>query len=244
MHRHRFWSVVAALLISSGLLPVAHGDEPATVKPVPREEAWCNERHEQFNARAKQGDVDLLFLGDSITQGWEDKPAQPIWNKYFGPRKAMNAGIGGDRTQHVLWRLDHGNLDGIKPKVAMIMIGTNNSGSDSSEDIAAGIKAIVERLRKARPETKVLLLGIFPRGPDANDALRNKNIGANEIVKKLDDGKQVHYLDISAKFLDPDGRLSKEIMPDLLHLSPRGYEIWAEAIDGKLAELLGETTGS
>ena len=96
-------------------------------------------RHESFNERAKQGDVDVIFLGDSITQGWEGKDAVPVWNKYYGARKAMNAGIGGDRTQHVLWRLDNGNIAGIKPKLAVIMIGTNNAGSDTPEDIAAGI---------------------------------------------------------------------------------------------------------
>ena len=163
-----------------------------------------------------------------------------VWQKYYGERKAMNAGIGGDRTQHVLYRLDHGNIDGLKPKLAVIMIGTNNSGTDSSEDIAAGIKAIVEKLRTERPETKILLLGIFPRGPDAEDAKRKVNIGANEIAKQLDDGQSVTYLDISDKFLESDGTLSKEIMPDLLHLSPKGYEIWAESIEPKVAELLGE----
>ncbi|HEV3025679.1 MAG TPA: platelet-activating factor acetylhydrolase IB subunit [Pirellulales bacterium] len=241
MNRRRLWfAVVAAFTLSAAPSPASCADEPATVKPVPREVGWWKDRNDQFNARAKQGNVDLIFLGDSITQGWEDKAAQPIWDKYFGPRKAMNAGIGGDQTQHVLWRLEHGNLDGIKPKVAVIMIGTNNSSANSSEEIAAGIKAIVERLRKALPETKILLLGIFPRGADDSDPQRKKNIGANEIIKKLEDGKQVHYLDISAKFLDSGGKLSTEIMPDRLHLSARGYEIWAESIDGKLAELLGE----
>lgn len=214
-------------------------DEPATVKPVPRtDQGWLN-RQEQINARAKEGDVDLLFIGDSITQGWMGA-GKDVWQKYYGGRKAMNAGIGGDRTQHVLYRLDHGNIDGLKPKLAVIMIGTNNSGADSSEDIAAGIKAIVEKLRSALPETKILLLGIFPRGANAEDAKRKVNIGANEIARKLDDGQSVTYLDISDKFLESDGTLSKEIMPDLLHLSPKGYEIWAESIEPKVAELMGE----
>ncbi|HVC93557.1 MAG TPA: GDSL-type esterase/lipase family protein [Pirellulales bacterium] len=231
---------IAALAVWINLQPLARADEPATVKPAPRTDQGWKDRQEKINARAKQGDVGVIFLGDSITHGWEGNEAQPIWDKYFAPRKAMNAGIGGDRTQHVLWRLEHGNIEGIKPKVAVIMIGTNNSGSDSSEDIAAGITAIVERLRKELPEIKILLLGIFPRGPDADDRLRKTNIGANQIVKELDDGKRVHYLDLSDKFLEADGSLSKEIMPDLLHLSARGYQIWAESIDGKLAELLGE----
>ena len=214
-------------------------DEPATIKPVPRtDQGWVN-RQEQINARAKEGDVDLIFLGDSITQGWMGA-GKDVWQKYYGERKAMNAGIGGDRTQHVLYRLDNGNIDGLKPKLAVIMIGTNNSGTDSSEDIAAGIKAIVEKLRAKLPETKILLLGIFPRGPNGDDAKRKVNIGANEIAKKLDDGRHVNYLDISEKFLQPDGTLAKEIMPDLLHFSPQGYEIWAESIEPKVAELLGE----
>ena len=134
-------------------------------------------------------------------------------------------------------RLPH---DGLKPKLAVIMIGTNNSGTDSSEDIAAGIKAIVEKLRAKLPETRILLLGIFPRGPNGEDPKRIVNAGANEIAKKLDDGQSVTYLDISDKFLQPDGGLAKEIMPDLLHLSPQGYEIWASSIEPKVAELLGE----
>jgi beta-glucosidase len=196
-------------------------------------------RQEQINARAKEGDVDLLFLGDSITQGWMGA-GKDVWQKYYGERKAMNAGIGGDRTQHVLYRLENGNIDGLKPKLAVIMIGTNNSGTDTSEDIAAGLKAIVEKLRTELPEMKILLLGIFPRGPDADDPKRKVNVGANEIAKQLDDGQSVTYLDISEKFLGPDGTLSKEIMPDLLHLSPQGYEIWAASIEPKVAELMGE----
>ena len=240
MNRTRTSVVYALVFAATSFLATAtSADEPATVKPVPRtDQGWVN-RQEQINARAKEGDVDLLFIGDSITQGWMGA-GKDVWQKYYGERKAMNAGIGGDRTQHVLYRLDHGNIDGLKPKLAVIMIGTNNSGTDSSEDIAAGIKAIVEKLRSALPETKILLLGIFPRGANAEDPKRKVNIGANEIAKKLDDGQHVTYLDISDKFLEADGTLSKEIMPDLLHLSPKGYEIWAESTEAKVAELMGE----
>lgn len=207
-----------------------------TTEPVNREGA----RHQLILTRVKPGEVDLLFLGDSITQGWEGKDAAPVWDKYFGKRKAMNAGIGGDRTQHVLWRLDNGTIKGLTPKLAVLMIGTNNSGVNTSEEIAAGITAIVNKLRKELPETKVLVLGIFPRGADKNDQKRKVNEGANAIVSKLADDKNVFYLDIGPKFLEADGTLSREVMPDLLHLSGKGYEIWGSSIDAKVAELMGE----
>lgn len=209
------------------------------VVPVPRDANWMK-RHELINSRAVPGQVDVVFLGDSITQGWEGA-GKAAWEKYFTPRKAMNAGIGGDRTQHVLWRLDNGNIKGITPKVAVLMIGTNNSGANTSEQIADGVKAIVAKLREKLPETKVLVLAIFPRGPDKNDARRKVNEGANALIKKLGDDKHVFYMDIGAKFLKEDGTLSKEVMPDLLHLNAASYETWATAIDGKLGELLGTT---
>ncbi|MBW8884201.1 MAG: GDSL family lipase, partial [Planctomycetia bacterium] len=163
-----------------------------------------------------------------------------VWAEYYAKRNAVNLGIGGDRTQHVLWRLDHGNIDGIHPKLAVLMIGTNNSGTNTSEQIAEGIKAIVEKLRSKLPDTKVLILAIFQRGPDKDDAKRKVNEGANEIVKKLADNKTVYYLDIGPKFLAADGTLSKEVMPDLLHLNEASYRTWAEATEPKVKELMGE----
>jgi lysophospholipase L1-like esterase len=206
--------------------------------PVPRE-GKLMQRHEAFNQRIKQGNVDLLFIGDSITQGWEGA-GKKIWDEFYAKRNAVNLGIGGDRTQHVLWRLDHGNIDNIKPKLAVLMIGTNNSGANTSEQIAEGVKAIVEKLRTKLPETKVLILGIFPRGPDKEDTKRKVNEGANEVVKKLADDKMVFYLDIGPKFLDADGTLSKDVMPDLLHLNEKSYRTWAESIEPKVKELMGE----
>jgi lysophospholipase L1-like esterase len=197
------------------------------------------ERHRKFMAVAKKGDVEVLFLGDSITHGWEGEGRQ-VWKKNFEPLKAANFGIGGDQTGHVLWRLTKGQeLEGITPKVAVLMIGTNNSGRDSAKQIAAGIKLIVKTVHEKSPTTKVLLLGVFPRGPKAGTDIRKKLADVNEIVAKLDDGgKTVKYLDIGPKFLEEDGSLSKQIMPDYLHLSRRGYEIWAEAITPTLKELL------
>jgi lysophospholipase L1-like esterase len=215
-------------------------DELATTTPVSKPDDWWQRRQQKINDRAQQGDVDLIFLGDSITQGWEGDNGREVWDKFYGSRKAMNAGIGGDRTQHVLWRLDNGNLDRIKPKLAVVMIGTNNSGSDTPDDIAAGITAIVEKLREKLPDTKVLLLGIFPRGENNDDEKRTVNVAANKIIASLDDGKSVAYFDISDKFLSDGGTLQREIMPDLLHLSKQGYEIWAESIEPKVAQMLRE----
>lgn len=208
----------------------------SALTPVPREGNWVK-RHESINERAKAGDVDLLFIGDSITQGWNDNA---VWKKYYGTRKAMNAGIGGDRTQHVLWRLDNGNIDGIKPKLAVLMIGTNNSNREdnSAEEIADGVKAIVAKLRAKLPETKILVLAIFPRGEKPN-AQREKNAKASELAAKVADDKMVFYQDIGKAFLTEDGTLTKEIMPDFLHLTLEGYEIWAKSIEAKVAEVVG-----
>jgi beta-glucosidase len=209
----------------------------AAIKPEPRDGNWMK-RHESFNARVKQGNADLLFIGDSITQGWEGA-GKAAWAESYAKRNAVNLGIGGDRTQHVLWRLDNGNIDGIKPKAAVLMIGTNNSGSNTPEEIADGIKAIVAKLRTKLPETKILVLAIFPRGADDKDARRQVNVKTNALVAPLADDKNVFFLDIGPKFLGADGSLSKEIMPDLLHLSPAGYKIWADSIETHVAKLMG-----
>jgi len=214
---------------------------PATVTPAPKNDAWWKGRHEKMNARVKQGNVDLLFIGDSITQGWEGGGAKEIWQEYYGKRNTVNLGIGGDQTQHVLWRLQNGNLEGISPKLAVVMIGTNNSGGNTPEDIARGIRAIVRTLREKVPNAKVLVLAIFPRGKDNQDHLRQVVMKTNEILAKRAAGSgDVVFLDIGPKFLQPDGALSKEIMPDLLHLSAKGYKIWADAIEPEVEKVMGK----
>jgi beta-glucosidase len=240
--------LLAAFVLTSQVLPAAEPavkEPPANKKkarkneakrggdstaPVDRKIDWWMKRQAKLNENVKQGDAQILFIGDSITQGWEG-PGKDVWQKYYGKRHAVNLGIGGDQTQHVLWRLDHGNVDGIKPKLAVLMIGTNNASSNTPAQIAAGVKAIVEKLRAKLPETKVLVLAIFPRGADANDTGRKVTAAANEEMAKLADGKDVLYLDIGPNFVGPGGKLSKDIMPDLLHLSPKGYEIWATSIE-------------
>jgi lysophospholipase L1-like esterase len=220
--------------------------QPAALVPVPRSGNWMR-RQDAINARVKQGNVDLVFIGDSITQGWEGK-GKEVWEKYYAKRNAANLGISGDQTQHVLWRLENGNIDGISPKLAVIMIGTNNAGNkQQAEDVAAGVKAIVDKLREKLPQTKLLLLAIFPRGAADNDSRRDDklkfnetNLKANEIIAKLADDKMIFYMDINDKFLDSDHKLTKEIMPDFLHPGDKGYTIWAEAIEPTVAKLMGE----
>jgi lysophospholipase L1-like esterase len=233
--------LLSCVLVCAALAGVSRGDDklPTTLQPEARSGAQM-ERHEQFNERVKQGNVDLIFIGDSITQAWEGA-GKDVWAKYYAKRNAVNLGIGGDRTQHVLWRLDHGNIDGISPKAAVLMIGTNNSnGNDNTaEEIGAGITAIVKKLREKLPDTKVLILAVFPRGAKPSPQ-REKNAKASEIAAKLADDKMIFYLDIGPKFLTDDGTLTREIMPDLLHLSPKGYKIWAEAIEPSVAKLMGE----
>jgi len=227
-------TILAALLLATTAFAADHD----AVTPVPRDAKWMT-RHDAMNARVKEGNVDLVFIGDSITQGWEGN-GKAVWKKFYGERNAVNLGIGGDRTQHVIWRLNNGNLEGISPKLAVIMIGTNNSGTNTSEQIAEGITAIVDQLNNKAPTTKVLVLGIFPRGETPEDTKRQVNEKTNAIVSKLADNERVFYLDIGKSFLQDDGTLSKEIMPDLLHLSEKGYTIWAESIEPQVAKLMAD----
>jgi beta-glucosidase len=233
--RHAILLTALALIATPCLVAAEEHD---AIKPVPRQGGWLT-RHQSFNKRVAEGNVDLVFIGDSITQGWEGR-GKEVWAKFYGKRNAVNLGIGGDRTQHVIWRLDNDNVKNISPKAAVIMIGTNNSGSNTPEQIAEGVAAIVKQLRTKLPKTQVLLLAVFPRGSDKNDKRRQVNEKTNDIFKKLADDKDVYYLDIGPKFLQEDGTLTREIMPDLLHLSEQGYTIWAESIEPTLKTLMGE----
>jgi lysophospholipase L1-like esterase len=231
--------LVAFIALSLGLVMFENaqsGDKknPAAA-PGPRDKGWVK-RHDGFVEIAKKGNVDVLFLGDSITDGWRGQ--KKTWDAAFGAYKPANFGIGGDQTQHVLWRIQNGELDGIKPKVAVVMIGTNNTGGHSAEQIADGIKAIVTTIHEKSPDTKVLLLGVFPRGKMIPNNQNTKIIEINKVIAKLDDGgKKVKYLDIGEKFMK-DGQIPGDIMPDYLHLSAAGYQIWADAITPTLKDML------
>lgn len=238
---------VLALFAASSLF--AQAPTNYAIKPVLH--PGTEKRHESFNEISKKGEAQLVFLGDSITHGWEAK-GKAVWDKYWGPLKAANFGIGGDRTEHVLWRLENGNFDGLKPKEIVLMIGTNNTGHQgraqkeldgaiyqcTAKQTAEGVKAIIDKLHAKCPEAKILVLAIFPRGATPADKLRQQNEETNNIIKTFADNKTVYFMDINQKFLESDGTLSKDIMPDLLHPNEKGYEIWAEAIKDKVNELL------
>jgi lysophospholipase L1-like esterase len=205
--------------------------------------------HESFLARGKAGPVGVLFIGDSITAGWTKAPH--IWEHYYGKFQPANFGIGGDRTQHVIWRIENGELEGLKPKVTVLMIGTNNSANDTAAEITAANTKIIGLIRTKMPATKVLLLAIFPRGArkDADGNLtavavadaekRTAVINAvNADLAKLDDGVNVRFLDIAKVFYGQDGKIPHAIMPDQLHPNAAGYQLWADAMKPLLAEML------
>lgn len=225
-------------------LPVRADEKPNSAATPSQKDP---KRHEGFlkDIKKMDGKIDVVFLGDSITDGWRGRGGAEVWKEHFGPLHPINLGIGGDRTQHVLWRIQHGELEGYKPKAFVIMIGTNNMGSNSEQQIADGNKAIIDEINKQHPDAKILLLGIFPRNVNNRDksdgkpdeAIRQKVKRTNELLAKLA-GNNVKYLDIGDKFLQPDGTLTREIMPDLLHLSQKGYTIWAEAIEKELKNMV------
>jgi beta-glucosidase len=238
------------------LSPAPQDNRPETVIPV---EDWAPtnaksydwlERHNAVVDRVKKGKVDLLLIGDSITHGWGGEPeaggnrgpGSPLWSKYFAPRNAVNLGFGWDRTQHVLWRFEHGEIDGIRPKAAVIMIGTNNIGVNSTADIVTGVAAVVDSLHAKLPETKVLLLAIFPRGRNSDNRDRQLVAEVNREIAKLNTRPFVTYMDLTDKFIESDGTISSEMMPDALHPTLKGYTIWAEAMEPTLKKLMGEST--
>lgn len=276
--------ITAGCVLALGLsLPIGAAEDKAADNPAAKNLNRDVPRHKEFLKRIEQskGVGDVIFLGDSITHGWE---GQKAWQQHFGSFKPVNLGIGGDQTGHVLWRITEGHeLDQLKPKAAVIMIGTNNIGGYSAKQIAGGIKAIVEELKRQKPDMKILVLGVFPRG-SGGDAVRsveqitkdiqpineelkkenpdlkrltalerslgqlkgtipaaklNKKVAEiNAIIANLDDGKTVFYKDIGKGFLDENGGLSGDIMPDYLHLSAKGYDIWGKAIKGDLEKLV------
>jgi len=198
-------------------------------------------KHQANLAVAKQGDAEVLFMGDSITDFWRnaDGPfaGKPVLDRHFGQWNVANFGIAGDTTQGVLYRLQNGEGQGFKPRAVMLMIGTNNTIRNSAAEIAEGVGAVVLELQRDFPDAKILLLGVFPRGRP-NDPVRDTIAEVNRTIAKLHDGKRVHYLDIGAKFLAADGSIPADVMSDLLHPSTKGYEIWAEAVKEPLSKLM------
>jgi lysophospholipase L1-like esterase len=209
---------------------------PLAAQPLPRQESYewmplseWYQRHAEHLKIAERGEVDLLFLGDSITQGWD---SSPLWSEPFLPLKAANFGIGGDTTSNLLWRLQHGALGKLNPKVTVVLIGTNNFwfNQEGPGEVAQGIEAIAAYLSEQLPETKILLLHIFPRDEAPDGESRILVNAVNAIIPSFADNKQIFTLDLGSVFLEEDGMISSEIMPDYLHLSAEGYRRWAESI--------------
>jgi lysophospholipase L1-like esterase len=237
---------------------------PVNSAVVPHLNRGFRPRHDQFVEIAKQGNIDVLFMGDSITDWWrsaggrrgrrgqpaaeppaegENRPnaGKPVFDKYFGSWKVANFGIAGDTTQGVLWRLQNGEGQGFQPKAIMLMIGTNNTGRNSAAEIAEGVTAVAAELRTDFPNAKILLLGIFPRGTP-EQPVRTKIKEINTIISKLHDGQHVVYMDIGDKFLAEDGTIPRDIMADALHPTTKGYEIWADAVKEPLEKMLRGTS--
>ena len=266
MNRKLTSAALAIALGWSGAAALVRGDEPkkpesqTTSKPaelkdepsVPSIKGANNpkngflKRHAGFlkdkESLLKEGPIEMVFIGDSITDGWRGSKGKAIFEENYGKYNAYNIGISGDRTQHVLWRIDNGELDGLtpNPKVAELMIGTNNlKPNPSNDEIAAGVTKIVDEIHQKLPHTKVLLLAIFPRGEKPTDPFRARIKAINQTLAKLDDGgTTVKFLDIGDKFLAPNGTLPKDIMPDSLHPNAKGYGIWAEATRATVEELM------
>lgn len=219
-----------------------------SVSPGPLEEVWSTDwwkpRHQQKLAeiaKARQAGerIELVFIGDSITQGWENE-GRAVWERHFAKHRALNLGFGGDRTENVLWRLQHGEIDGLAPKAVVMMIGTNNTG-DRREDprtTAAGIRRLLGEVQQRLPTTPVLLLAVFPRDPKPGTPLRRINEQINQHLAGFADGRRVHFLDINHALMNADGSLSPEVMPDWLHLSEKGYAAWAAAMAPTLEHLM------
>lgn len=234
-----FRARTAFLLVALACLVQAFSQTTNTAAlPVPMTKPGWMERHESMNAKAKQGNIGLIYIGDSIVQRYE-AAGNPVWDQYYAPRNALNLGISGDRTQHVIWRLEHGNLEGISPKLAIVMIGQNNGGHNNAREIAEGVTEVVKRIRIKLPDTKILLLGIFQRRekPTPERAVLAE---ANKDIAKLADFSSIHYMDINPVFVQPDGTIPASLMPDFEHPSELGYQRWAEAIESKVAELMGD----
>jgi lysophospholipase L1-like esterase len=232
---------LAILLLTTLLGLTAHAEELESTTPVPAKtnsEAWWNGNFERINTDIKkmEGKIDVAFVGDSITARWR---GSENWEKHWGGYRAVNMGIGGDQTQHVLWRLQNGQLDGYQAKLFVVMIGTNNLwGRDAIPAHAAGgVKAILNMIQAKQPQAKILLMSVLPTG-EKNNPGREKRAEVNKIISRFAGGN-IEYVDIWDKYLDAEGTISKDTMHDFLHLAPGGYDIWAAAISAKVKEIAG-----
>lgn len=209
--------------------PTPRPPAPTTVplSRTPEWEARVTKTNKEAAARAKE--IGIVFEGDSITSAWPSK-GKAIWQGWNKSCGTVDFAIGGDRTENVLWRIEKGQLDGLNPKLVFLMIGTNNIKGSSAQEIANGVEAIIKEYRKRLPEAVIVLQAIFPRSEKPDDELRSKAAAVNALLAKLADGKKVVYMDFGKDFLKPDGTIGVEMMPDFLHPTSKGYDIWAKAI--------------
>jgi lysophospholipase L1-like esterase len=236
-----FVSLCVALLAGSAF---AQNSSPAT-QPQPREQDWCKAGCVILNAKAKKGGFEVMFIGDSITWEWERNAATgvPVWESEIKPLNAATFAMSGDRTEHVLWRLQNGNLDTpTKPKVFVLLIGTNNTlqRKDPPQDIAAGVRLILDTIQGRFPDSKILLYGILPMGLAPQNPGRVNNAAANALLAKFDDGNKVHFIDLGTEFVHTDGTLKVELFRDNVHLSREGYRVWAASLVPAIKARLGE----
>ena len=241
--------VVRSSVVCLALAGAAAADPPpptavpaCKVNKVGQPDAAFIKAHEAFLKEGADGHpIDLLLLGDSITAGWFWGHDRDVYEAHFGKYHPANFGIGGDRTEHVLWRIDHGELDHVHPKVVVLLIGTNDIGF-GADQITAGVEAVLVAVHAKLPGTKVLLLAIFPRGQNPADpavaGMREKIRTVNAALAKLDDGNRTRFLDLGGVFLSPDGTISPGIMPDSLHPNQKGYEAWADAMQPTLDQMM------
>lgn len=239
----RTMAFLAGALVVCASAPQAAWAAPCATTAAPRavDYPWMSiERWRQMHAeqvvRAAKGDIDVMFLGDSLTEMWP----KPLWERNFGTLKAANFGIGGDHTGNVLWRLQEPAIAGIKPKLVVLMIGVNNINlcKESGDDVFSGILLVVARLRAQYPAARILLNAVLPEGaPDSDE--RRRILVLNQKIRTMDDGKTIFFHDYGSRFMDADGVLSRELQPDLLHFSEKGYGILADAIRPDIERLLG-----
>ncbi len=223
---------VACPLVAQDKAPPA---KPVSVTPVSRTDDWAMKRQDEVLKRVREAKapVPVLFIGDSITQGWEGAGKQ-LWEERIAPLGALNLGVSGDRTEHVLYRLAQAPINALAPKAIVLMIGTNNlgHGSSNASDTALGVRTIVDTLTKQCPDAHIVLLAIFPRG-EAFNAMRGDICQINQSLARFahdHPSKHVEFMDLGALFVEADGSIRKEIMPDFLHLSADGYRLWADAV--------------
>lgn len=235
--------VALAGMLAVSMAPALAHACGATAAPRDQDFAWMSmtqwqQRHADHSAIADKGEVDLLFVGDSITQGWD----HAVWERSFAQYRPANFGIGGDHTGNVLWRLRNGRAGKLHPKAVVLLIGVNNVGfcNDTPEQAYAGVQAVVAQLRTLYPQARILLNGVFPYGQLANAPQRAPVAQLNRMIAKMDDGKHVFFRDYGALFLQADGSISPEIMGDFLHLTPKGYQIWADAMLPDIKNVLAE----